>query len=274
MLRRIRFACKLRLMTFGLPRDSREDFINPAFFGTLHETGHGLHGRGFGPEIDGGVLSDMESYSHAVCESQSRTWENLVGRSREFWAWAFPIAREIFPEQFAGSSPEAVYRAVNRVRRQFIRVEADELTYNLHIMLRFELGRALVHGELSVNEAAEAWRATFEQYFGVAPPDDRVGVLQDIHWSMGGIGAFVGYALGNLLSSQFYDAALRAHPQIPDQIAMGNFDLVRDWLTDNIYRHGRKYTADELTRRITGEPMQSRSYMRYLEAKLTGLYGL
>ncbi len=250
------------------------DFFNPAFYGTLHEAGHGLHGQGFAAALDGTFLSDMEIFSQAVCESQSRTWENLVGRSREFWEWIFPKVREIFPDQMRAASPDAMYRAVNRARPQFIRVEADELTYNLHIMLRFEIEQALVDGSLTLDDAPDAWRAKFNEFFGITPPDDRVGILQDVHWSVGGMGAFVGYALGNLLSVQYYNQALKAHPNIPDQIARGEFSTLHGWLTENIYQHGRKFTADELTRRVCGEGIQSRDYVAYLRRKFTALYGL
>lgn len=251
-----------------------ENFFNPAFYGTLHETGHGLHGHGFAEEIDGTFLSDMDAYSHAVCESQSRTWENLVGRSKEFWQWLLPKAREVFPAQFGNATAEALYKAVNKARPQFIRVEADELTYNLHIMLRFELEVAMVEGQVTVEDAPEAWRAKFKEFFGIVPPTDREGILQDVHWSVGGMGAFTGYALGNLLSVQYYNAALKAHPNIPDEIAQGKFDTLLGWLTENIYQHGRKYTADELTRRITGEGIQSRDYVNYLRQKFSDVYAL
>jgi carboxypeptidase Taq len=268
------FCLQISIGDIRLTTRFHESFFNPAFYGTLHETGHGLHGQGFAPEIDGTFLSDMEAYSHAVCESQSRTWENLVGRSREFWEWAFPKAQKIFPDQFGASNPDLLYKAVNKARPQFIRVEADELTYNLHIMLRFELGVAVASGDLKVEDAAQAWKAKFEEFFGIVPPTDREGVLQDIHWSLGGMGAFVGYALGNLLSVQYYNQAITAHPDLPDRIARGEFSTLRDWLTENIYQHGRKYTADELTRRITGEPMQSRDYVAYLQHKFSAIYDL
>jgi carboxypeptidase Taq len=252
----------------------KEEFFNPAFFGTLHETGHGLHGQGFGHELDGTFLSNMEGFSHAVCESQSRTWENLVGRSRGYWEWIFPKVKEIFPDQFANTSAEQMYKAVNKARPQFIRVEADELTYNLQIMLRFELELEIVEGKLKLEDVPEAWAAKFDDYFGIVPPNDTLGVLQDIHWSLGGMGAFVGYALGNVLSVQYYNQALQAHPNIPDEIAKGNFKVLHNWLIKNIYRHGRKYNLDELTRRVTGEPMQSRDYIAYLQKKFTDLYEL
>lgn len=251
-----------------------DNFFNPAFYGTLHETGHGLHGQGFAPELDGTFLSDMEIFSQAVCESQSRTWENLVGRSREFWEWLHPIAQKTFPAQFGKASADDLYKAVNKTRAQFIRVEADELTYNLHIMLRFELELDIVDGKLSLQDAPTAWNDKIEEFFGIRPANDAEGILQDIHWGLGGMGAFVGYALGNVLSVQYYNQALKAHPNIPQEIAKGDFSTLRTWLTENIYTHGRKYTADELTRRVTGEGMQSRDYVAYLKTKFTDLYDL
>lgn len=250
------------------------DFFNPAFYGTLHETGHGLHAHGFAEEIDGTFLSDMDSYSQAVCESQSRTWENLVGRSRAFCEWLFPVAMDYFPAQFRDFTPDVLYRAVNRVRPQFIRVEADELTYNLHIMLRFELELGLIEGRIPVAEAADAWNDTFHQYFGITPPDDAQGILQDIHWSMGGIGAFVGYALGNILAVQIYNEALVQIPEIPRQIGFGQFAPLREWLTEHVYQHGRKFTLAEMVQRITGGPLDSAPYVSYLRQKFTDVYNL
>ncbi|MFW5748882.1 MAG: carboxypeptidase M32 [Chloroflexota bacterium] len=250
------------------------NFFNAAFYSTLHESGHGLHGHGIGTSLDGTFLSDMEFISQAIAESQSRTWENLVGRSRAFWEWFFPHAQAIFPEQFANVDAETVYKAVNRSYPQFSRVEADELTYNLHIMLRFEIELALVEGKVSVADVPELWNAKFDEYFGIVPPDVAAGPLQDVHWSMGGIGAFVGYALGNLLAAQFYRAALDANPAIPEQVARGEFDTLRSWLTDTIYVHGRKFDADEMARRVTGEGMQSQDFVAYLQQKYGELYDL
>jgi carboxypeptidase Taq len=249
-------------------------FFNASFFATLHETGHGLHARGFAPEIDGTYLADMEAGSPAVAESQSRTWENLVGRSREYWEWMLPQARRFFPAQLADVDAEGMYRAVNKVRPQFIRVEADELTYNLHIMLRMEIEVDIVTGVLALKDVPDAWAEKFRSYFGITPPDDARGCLQDVHWSFGGIGLFIGYALGNMLAVQYYDAALRAHPDIPDQIRRGEFATLHEWLRENIYRHGRKFTADELTRRVTGEGIQVDDHIAYLRAKFTDVYGL
>src|SRR5205823_5653497 len=189
-----------------------ENFLSPALFGTLHETGHGLHAQGFGTSIEGTYLSDLDAGSGAIAESQSRMWENVVGRSRGFWKWAYPKLKATFPGQFTKVDLEAFYRAVNTVRPQFIRVEADEATYNLHIILRFELELELLTGKLKVADLSAAWKARFEQFFGIVPPTDKDGVLQDIHWSQGAFGYFSSYALGNLLSAQFFNKAVQDVP--------------------------------------------------------------
>src|SRR5437899_6660031 len=203
-----------------------EDFLNPALFGTLHETGHGLHAQGFGASIEGTYLSDLDASSGAIAESQSRMWENVVGRSRGFWKWAYPKLKDTFPRQFAKVDVEAFYRAVNTVRPQFIRVEADEATYNLHIILRFELELELLSGKLKVADLPAAWNARFEQFFGIVPATDKEGVLQDIHWSQGAFGYFPSYALGNLLSVQFFNKAVQDLPNIPGDISRGKFDTL------------------------------------------------
>jgi len=185
-----------------------------------------------------------------------------------------PHARRFFPEQLANIDAEGMYKAVNKVRPQFIRVEADELTYNLHIMLRMEIEVDLVTGALRLEDVPEAWAEKFRAYFGITPPDDARGCLQDVHWSFGGIGLFVGYALGNMLAVQYYNAALEAHPGIPDQIARGDFSTLHGWLVDNIYRHGRKFTADEITRRATGKSIQVDDHVAYLRTKFTDVYRL
>jgi carboxypeptidase Taq len=252
----------------------REDFLNPALFGTLHETGHGLHAQGFGTSVEGTYLSDLDASSGAVAESQSRMWENVVGRSRDFWQWAYPKLKGTFPAQLANVDVDAFYRAINTVRRQFIRVEADEATYNLHIVLRFGLELELVTGKLKVADLPAAWNSRFEQLFGIVPPTDKEGVLQDIHWSQGSFGYFPSYALGNLLSVQFFNKAVQDAPSISDEITRGKFDTLLNWATTNLYRHGRKFTVDELVHRVTGNSIQWQPYVAYLEAKFKDIYGL
>jgi carboxypeptidase Taq len=248
------------------------DFLNPALFGLMHEAGHGMYEQGIGDSLEGTPLASGTSLG--VHESQSRMWENLVGRSREFWTWALPRLKAIFPSQLGNVDLDTFYKAINKVQRSYIRVEADEATYNLHIMLRFELETAMLAGTLQPADLPEAWNELFESYFGVTPPTDTLGVLQDIHWSAGLMGYFPTYALGNLLSVQYFNKAIQQHPSIPDEIAEGKFDTLLNWLRENIHQHGRKFTSDELTRRVTGESIQSRDYIQYLQTKFGEIYGL
>ncbi|MCC6802027.1 MAG: carboxypeptidase M32 [Anaerolineae bacterium] len=247
------------------------DFLNPALFGTMHEAGHGMYEQGIDPTLEGTPLS--RGTSLGVHESQSRMWENFVGRSKAFWTWAYPQLQATFP-QLNGVSLDAFYKAINKVQPSYIRVEADEATYNLHIMLRFELEMEMVAGKVKVSDLNEEWNDRFETFFGIAPPTDRVGVLQDIHWSMGLMGYFPTYAIGNLLAAQYYRKALQDHPNIPDEIAAGKFDTLLGWLRENILRHGRKFTAEELTQRVTGESIDCTYYMQYLHNKYSEIYGL
>jgi len=248
------------------------NWLNPALFGMMHEAGHAMYEQGSSQSLEGTVL--VGGTSLGVHESQSRMWENIVGRSRGFWTWAFPILKQYFPTQLEGVDVETFYKAINKVERSFIRVEADEATYNLHIMVRFELETGLVSGKIKVADVAREWNDRFESYFGVQPPDDAQGVLQDVHWSAGLMGYFPTYALGNLLSAQYYNCALKDHPTIPDEVAQGKFDTLLHWLNENIHQYGRKFTSDELTRRVTGESIQSDDYIAYLENKFRDVYGL
>jgi len=243
-----------------------------ALFSTLHETGHALYEMGIDAAYDATVLDAGTSLG--VHESQSRLWENLVGRSRRFWQHYYPALRATFPEQLADIDLETFYRAINRVEPSLIRTEADEVTYNLHVIIRFDLELELLEGKLSVAELPEAWRARYEENLGVRPPDDRDGVMQDVHWFAGPIGgSFQSYALGNIMAAQFYAAALDAHPEIEDEIGQGCFTTLHNWLRHNIYRHGARYTADELLRRVTGQPLTLEPYLTYLSRKYSELYG-
>ncbi len=250
----------------------QRDWLNPALFGTLHEAGHAIYEQGMAEELEGNILCG--GVSLGVHESQSRLWENLIGRSRGFWKYFYPMLQLYFPKQFGGVDPETFYRAINRVEPSHIRVEADEATYNLHIMIRFELEADLLAGKIQVPELPEAWNAKSKQYLGIVPPTDTLGVLQDIHWSMGLIGYFPTYSMGNLLSVQLYDKAVEAHPSIPSEIERGEFATLRNWLRENVYQHGRKYEPKELVKRATGEPLQSRSYVQYLKNKFGEIYGV
>jgi carboxypeptidase Taq len=251
----------------------KEDFLSEALFSTLHEAGHALYEQGVHPDLDGTLLA--RGTSAGVHESQSRLWENIVGRSRGFWQFFYPRLQDVFPEQLGAVPLDTFHRAINKVEPSLIRTDADEVTYDLHIMLRFDFELDMLEGKLAVKDLPEAWRARFQADLGITPPDDRDGVLQDIHWYDGIIGgAFQGYTLGNVLGAQFYAAALQAHPEIPDQIRQGEFDTLHHWLKENIFRHGRKFTASELVERVTGGPMRVEPYVDYLRDKFGQLYSL
>jgi carboxypeptidase Taq len=250
-----------------------EEFLSEALFSALHEAGHALYEQGVSTELEGTPLA--QGTSAGAHESQSRLWENLVGRSLGFWSCYYPRLQAVFPEQLGSVSLDTFYRAVNKVERSLIRTDADEVTYNLHVMLRFDFELAMLEGNLAVRDLPEAWRERFRADLGIVPPDDRDGVLQDIHWYFAVIGGmFQGYTLGNILGAQFYDAALKAYPEIPDAISDGEFDTLHGWLREKIYRHGRKFTASELVERVTGGPLSIEPYMDYLRGKYGELYAL
>ncbi len=265
------FTTRFSLGDVRITTRVREDDFREAFFSTLHEAGHGLYEQGIRRDFEATPLGD--GASTGVHESQSRLWENVVGRSLGFWRHYYPKLQEVFPEQLGGVPLETFYRAINKVERSLIRVDADEVTYNLHVMLRFDLELAMLEGKLAVRDLPEAWRERMKADLGVVPPDDRDGVLQDVHWY--GIrlgGAFQGYTLGNILSAQVFDAAVRAHPEIPGEIEAGEFGTLRGWLTEHIYQHGRKYRTPELIERVTGGPLSVEPYIRYLRNKFGELY--
>ncbi|MCS6835950.1 MAG: carboxypeptidase M32 [Anaerolineae bacterium] len=249
-----------------------ENFLSPALFGMIHEAGHGMYEQGSAQELDGTLLAGGTSLG--VHESQSRLWENMIGRSESFWRWAYPKLQAAFPDQLEDVSLDAFYQAINKVQPSFIRVEADEATYNLHIILRFELEQALLTGDLTVDDLPQAWNDKFSAYFGMTPPDDALGVLQDVHWSSGLMGYFPTYALGNLLAAQYLAQARRAMPSLMDDVAQGQFGGLLGWLRENIHRHGRKFTSAELTQRICGEGINPAPYVAYLQTKYCAIYGL
>jgi carboxypeptidase Taq len=208
-----------------------------------------------------------------VHESQSRLWENLVGRSRPFWRALYPRLQETFP-QIRSVPLERFYRGINRVQPSLIRVEADEATYNLHIMLRMEIEIGLIAGTLAVKDLPEAWNVRVREYLGLTPPDDARGVLQDVHWSTGGLGYFPTYALGNLISAQIWERIGADIPEIERQMAEARFEPLLAWLREKIHRHGRKFRPQELLRKVTGAGIDAGPYMRYLERKYGEIYGL
>jgi carboxypeptidase Taq len=267
------FMTKFSLGDVRITTRVNERFFGEALFSNIHEAGHALYEQGIDRTYEGTPLG--EGTSSGVHESQSRTWENLVGRSREFWEFFFPKLKREFPKQLQGISYERLYGAINKVERSLIRTDADEVTYNLHVMLRFDFELDLLEGTLAVRDLPGAWRERFSRDFGISPSDDRDGAMQDVHWFGGMIGgAFQCYTLGNILSAQFFAAALKAHPEIPDQMRKGTFAVLHRWLTENIYRHGRKFTMDELVERITGGPLSIEPYIGYLEKKYGELYDL
>jgi carboxypeptidase Taq len=250
-----------------------EGDLREGLFATLHEAGHALYEQGIRPELEGTPLG--RGTSSGIHESQSRLWENLVGRSLPFWEHTYPRLQQVFPDQLGAVPLDTFYRAVNKVERSLIRVEADEVTYNLHVMIRFDLELDLLEGTLAVRDLPEAWRERYRADLGVAPPDDRDGVLQDMHWYAGQVGGlFQGYTLGNVIGAQLYAAALAARPEIATGVAGGQFDALRGWLTEQIYQHGRKLTTAELLQRATGGPLSTGPYLDYLRRKYGALYSL
>jgi carboxypeptidase Taq len=248
------------------------DFLNPSLFGVLHESGHAMYEQGTHPDLARTPLARGASFGFH--ESQSRMMENMVGRSLPFWRRHFPKLQEIFPQALGGATVEQFYRAINKVQPSFIRVEADELTYNLHIILRFELEQAMLGGDLVAADVPAAWNDKMVELLGVAPPNDADGCLQDIHWSWTGFGYFPTYALGNLYAAQLYEAAQAQNPQISDDMAEGNPASLVAWLRENVHQHGRKYTPEELIHRATGQPLSHAPFTRYINDKFSAIYGL
>ncbi|HEX2036778.1 MAG TPA: carboxypeptidase M32 [Chloroflexota bacterium] len=267
------YTTKFSLGDVRITTRLNEEDLREALFATLHETGHALYEQGIRRELDGTPLA--RGTSSGVHESQSRLWENLVGRSRRFWTHFYPRLQETFPDALGAVPLETFYRAINKVERSLIRVEADEVTYNLHVMIRFDFELALLEGTLAVRDLPEAWRERYRADLGITPPDDRDGVLQDMHWYGGQVGGmFQGYTLGNIMSAHFFEAALQARPEIAGEIEAGRFDTLRHWLTEQVYQHGRKFSTAELLQHVTGGPLRIEPYMRYLRQKYGELYRL
>jgi carboxypeptidase Taq len=245
----------------------REDIHS--FFSTMHEFGHGVYEWGVDRAL---ARTPLESgASSALHESQSRTWENLVGRSRAFWRFFYPTLQPLFPRQLGRIDGETFYRGVNRVKRTAIRIDSDEVTYNLHIILRFELERDLLEGRLPVSDLPEAWRAGMREYLGIEPEDDAQGVLQDMHWGAGLVGYFPTYSLGNVISVQIWERARHDLGELDERFERGEFGDLREWLREHVYRHGRKFTPVELMERVTGGAIDAGPYVRYLQEKLRTL---
>ncbi len=257
----------VRITTRILP-----NFLNAGLFGTLHECGHALYDQGISPALERTPLAHGASL--AVHESQSRMWENLVGRSYPFWQYFYPRLQETFPAQLANVPLDTFYRGINRVQPSLIRVEADEATYNLHIMLRLSLEIEMIEGQIAVKDLPVAWNTRFQDYLGITPPSDADGVLQDVHWSGGMIGYFSTYALGNLISVQLWECIQKQIPDISERIRGGDFSALLAWLRENIHRHGAKFEPQELVERVTGSKIDPAPYLRYLREKYGAIYGL
>ncbi len=243
-----------------------------AMFSTMHEAGHAMYGQGLAKKYQRHPLSGAASL--AIHESQSRLWENIVGRNKEFWSYFYPSLQMLFPQYLSEVSETDFYRGINRVEPSLIRVEADEATYNLHVMLRLEIEIGLMEGSMEVDDLPEIWRTRMQDYLGVTPENDAEGVLQDIHWSGGMIGYFPTYALGNLASVQLWDKMLEEHPNIPDEIARGQFDTILHWMRDHIHQHGSKYEPQEIMLKATGSKITPEPYIQYLKTKYGEIYQL
>ena len=252
-------------------RYNRSEFMQ-AVGGVIHETGHALYEQGLPAAHFGTPLA--EAVSLGIHESQSRLWENLVGKSSAFWTYFYPLLQNEFPNPLGNVSLDSFYRAINTVRPSFIRVEADEVTYNLHVILRFEIETGLIDGSIAVEDLPRIWNSKMKDLLGLDVPDDSLGVLQDVHWSGGMFGYFPTYSLGNLYSAQFFAAAKRAIPSLDDEMARGEFGQLLKWLRENIHVHGRFYSAQELAKNATGEKLNSKYFVDYISKKYGEIYEL
>lgn len=265
------FAAGISINDIRLTTRYHEDHLAHALFGTIHEFGHGLYEAQIDLELERTPLGT--GCSMTLHESQSRLWENLIGRGEPFSRYVMPMLSEAFSQQLGSATPDDFYRAVNKMRPSFIRVEADELTYGLHIILRYEIELELVEGRVSVDELPEIWNAKMKEYLGLDVPDDVTGVMQDVHWSGGSFGYFPTYLLGTVLSLQIWDRMTSAIPDHPHQIETGAFAPTRDWLRDHMHRYGSTYTPKETIELAVGGPLDAGPYIAYLNEKVTALYG-
>lgn len=246
--------------------------IFSAISSTVHEAGHALYEQGLKVKHFGTPLGEYRS--HGIHESQSRLWENLVGRSLPFWRYWYPELQKTFPQPFTSIKLDDFYKAINFVRPSFIRTESDEVTYNLHIILRFEVEKNLIEGSIEAKDLPEVWNEKTKELLGLKVPDDASGVLQDVHWSGGNFGYFPTYTLGNLYAAQFYDAAKKQILNLEKQISLGHFEHLLEWLRKNIHVHGKFYFQDELLKKSTGEKLNSRYFIDYLTKKYGEIYGI
>jgi len=241
-------------------------------FSTMHETGHALYEMGVNQAYERTPL--MSGASLAIHESQSRMWENMVGRSMPFWKLFYPEFKKLFPAQLDGVGLKSFYKAINKVEPSYIRVNADEATYNMHIMLRLEMEIGMVEGSHAVKDLPEIWNSKMHDYLGITADTDAQGVLQDMHWSGGAIGYFSTYALGNLVSAQLWEKINADLPDLANEIGRGKFDSLLGWLRGKLHVYGRKYEPQQLVKKITGSKIDAGPYVRYLTGKYTEVYGL
>ena len=236
----------------------------------IHEGGHGLYEQGLSEAQYGLPLGSAASLG--IHESQSRLWENCVGRSHDFWSYYYPRLQQVFPAQLGHVSLDAFYKAMNRVAPSLVRTEADEVTYHFHVLIRYELEKGLISGSIDANDLPEKWNELYEQYLGVKPADDLSGVLQDIHWSHGSFGYFPTYTLGSFYAAQFFEQANYDLPELQLNIINGNLEPLTNWLREKVHRHGRRYTSDELCKKITGKTLDVGCFLRYIDKKYAGIY--
>jgi carboxypeptidase Taq len=246
--------------------------VNDALGSTMHEAGHGIYEQGLLEEHIGTPMG--HSVSLGIHESQSRMWENQVGRSREFWVWLYPKLKDFFGDAISHLSIDDIYGGANIVKPDFIRVEADEATYNMHIMIRFEIERAIMKGDLPVKDIPGVWNEKYKEYLDLDVPDDRRGCLQDVHWSMTSMGYFPTYTLGNLYCAQLFEKAQQDMPDLLSQFERGEFGNLKTWLNTNVHAHGQRYHAADLCEHVTGKPLTAEPLLRHLSDKLRPIYGL
>ncbi len=249
---------------------TEDDFLGMALFASIHEAGHAMHSQGVPESLARTALADCESL--VICESQSRLWENLVGRSRTYSDRLLEHLRRHFPDRFDAATPERLYRDINKVKAEFIRVEADEVHYNLHVILRFEIEQDLIAGRLAVEDVPDRWAELSQALLGITPPDDASGCLQDVHWSQAAMGYFPTYTLGNLLAVQLHQAALDSDPAIGAGCRRGDYSGLLAWMRDHVHRHGSKWNASELAQKELGQELKAEPFLEYLEQKFDALY--
>ncbi|MBL7999352.1 MAG: carboxypeptidase M32 [Candidatus Kapabacteria bacterium] len=247
-----------------------EDDLRSCLFGLIHEAGHGMYEQGFAPELTRTFGADGASMG--IHESQSLFWENVIARSEEFWQWGLPLLKDYFPEQLSGVSAFEFYKAINTIEPSLIRIEADEVTYNIHIIIRFEIEEQLINGSLNVEDIPAVWNAKMKEYLGITPPNDAKGCLQDIHWSFGGFGYFPSYTLGKLYAAMLRKQLLSDIPGISDEIRRGHFKPILAWLREKIHYHGKTMTPNELIVSITGRQLTEADFLDYARQKAERVY--